>query len=104
MAIQNAPPNYVDIAIKIAADGDRTCMLPFVWFKNGGERMNGLKPSLQTTIKILLSKGISHREIKRKTGINRRTIRRYAGICDSGMVPGLADSKCPILQEVATGF
>lgn len=65
--------------------------------------MNVLKPSLQTTIKILLSKGLSHREIKRKTGINRRTIRRYARICDSGMGSGPADSKYPTLQEVATG-
>ncbi|HSW39288.1 MAG TPA: IS21 family transposase, partial [Acidobacteriota bacterium] len=65
--------------------------------------MNVLKPSLQTTIKILLNKGISHREIKRKTGINRRTIRRYARICDSGMVSDSVDSKYPTLQEVATG-
>jgi transposase/5S rRNA maturation endonuclease (ribonuclease M5) len=65
--------------------------------------MNVLKPSLQTTIKVLLSKGISHREIKRKTGINRRTIRRYAAAGDSGRVSGSADSKCATPQEVATG-
>jgi len=65
--------------------------------------MNVLKPSLQTTIKILLSKGISHREIKRKTGINRRTIRHYARMCDSGSIDGSEDSKYPTLQEVATG-
>jgi transposase len=65
--------------------------------------MNVLKPSLQTTIKILLSKGISHREIKRKTGINRRTIRRYARMCDPGTIDKAANSKYPTLKEVATG-
>jgi hypothetical protein len=37
-----------DIAIKIAADGDRTSMFPFIRFTNGGERMNVLKPSWLT--------------------------------------------------------
>ena len=45
--------------------------------------MNVLKPSLQTTIKTLLSKEISQREIERKTGIDRKTIRRYARLSDS---------------------
>jgi transposase len=40
--------------------------------------MNVLKPDLQTTIKTLLKKGVSQREIERKTGIDRKTIRRYA--------------------------
>jgi transposase/5S rRNA maturation endonuclease (ribonuclease M5) len=64
--------------------------------------MNVLKPSLKTTIKILLSKGISHREIAGKTGINRRTIRRYARMFDLGAIEASSDdSKCPTL---ATGF
>jgi hypothetical protein len=42
--------------------------------------MNVLKPDLQTTIKTLLSKGVSQREIERKTGIDRKTIRKYARI------------------------
>jgi len=64
--------------------------------------MNVLKPSLKTTIKILLSKGISHREIASKTGINRRTIRRYARMFDLGVIEASShDSKCP---TPATGF
>ena len=40
--------------------------------------MNVLKPDLQATIKTLLDKGMTQREIQRKTGIDRKTIRRYA--------------------------
>jgi hypothetical protein len=40
--------------------------------------MNVLKPALQSTVKTLLSREISQREINRKTGIDRKTIRRYA--------------------------
>jgi transposase/5S rRNA maturation endonuclease (ribonuclease M5) len=65
--------------------------------------MNVLKPSLQTTIETLLNRGTSQREIERKTGINRRTIRRYAGLYKP-IVPGEADnSKYPTFPEVATG-
>ncbi len=64
--------------------------------------MNVLKPSLKTTIKILLSKGISHREIASNTGINRRTIRRYARMFDLGAIEASSDdSKYP---TPATGF
>jgi len=65
--------------------------------------MNVLKPSLQTTIKTLLSKEISQREIERKTGIDRKTIRRYGRL--SGLITAeeADDSKSPTLQEVATG-
>jgi hypothetical protein len=65
--------------------------------------MNVLKPSLQTTIKILLSKGISHRELERTTGINRKTIRHYARMCDSGTTEGFDGSKSPTYLETATG-
>jgi len=65
--------------------------------------MNVLKPSLQTTIKTLLDKEISQREIERKTGINRRTIRRYAGLCGLSATEEAADSKYPTSPEVATG-
>jgi len=64
--------------------------------------MNVLKPSLQTTIKILLNKEISQREIERKTGINRRTIRRYARLADLSATAD-ADSKSSTSPEVATG-
>jgi transposase len=62
--------------------------------------MNVLKPVLLTTIKILLSKEISQREIERKTGIDRKTIRRYARICDASSTEGAEYSKSPTL---ATG-
>ena len=65
--------------------------------------MNVLKPSLQTTIKTLLSKDISQREIERKTGINRKTIRRYARLPDLGATPHAEDSKFPTSLQVATG-
>ena len=63
--------------------------------------MNVLKPALQTTIKTLLSKEISQREIERKTGIDRKTIRRYARVCDPSATEDADDSKSPTL---ATGF
>jgi len=65
--------------------------------------MNVLKPSLQTTIKTLLDNEISQREIERKTGIDRKTIRRYARLADAGATDGAADSKSPTSLEVATG-
>ena len=40
--------------------------------------MNALKPSTKTTIITLLQNGISDREINRKTGVDRKTIRKYA--------------------------
>jgi transposase len=65
--------------------------------------MNVLKPSLQTTIQTLLIKGLSQREIKRKTGINRRTIRRYARLCELSATEEAINSKYPTSPEVATG-
>jgi len=65
--------------------------------------MNVLKPSLQTTIKTLLSKEISQREIERKTGIDRKTIRRYGRISGLIATEEADDSKSPTLREVATG-
>ena len=37
-----------------------------------------MKPHLRTTIETLLARGASHREIARRTGVDRKTIRRYA--------------------------
>jgi transposase len=65
--------------------------------------MNVLKPSLQTTIKTLLSKEISQREIERKTGIDRKTIRRYDRLWDLSATQEVDDSKSPTSPEVATG-
>ena len=65
--------------------------------------MNVLKPHLQTTVKTLLGKGISQREINRKTGVDRKTIRKYGRL--DGLVSGQGAfaSKSPSEQEVATG-
>ena len=65
--------------------------------------MNVLKPSLQTTIKTLLNNEISQREIERKTGIDRKTIRRYARLSDPSTTENGDDSKSPTSLEVATG-
>lgn len=46
-----------------------------------------MKAHLRTTIETLLSCGASHREIKRRTGVDRKTIRRYALASKS---PGVA--------------
>ncbi len=65
--------------------------------------MNVLKPALQSTVKTLLSKEISQREINRKTGIDRKTIRRYARSYDLTAAQETEFSKSPTQEEVATG-
>ena len=62
----------------------------------GTERMNVLHPNKKAAIITLLTNGISHREIKRKVGVDRKTIRKYARM--HGQPP--AESKSP---GVATG-
>ena len=49
--------------------------------------MNVLKPHLRITIDTLLKGGATHREIERRTGVDRKTIRRYARAANS---PGVA--------------
>jgi transposase len=49
--------------------------------------VNVLKQHLRVTIQTLLSKGASQREIERRTGVDRKTIRRYAVAANS---PGVA--------------
>lgn len=39
--------------------------------------MNVLKPHLRTTIETLLARGVTQREIERRTGVDRKTIRKY---------------------------
>ena len=51
--------------------------------------MNVLKPHLKATIKTLLDKGVSQWEIHQKTGIDRKTIRRYGRIYN--LLPGAED-------------
>jgi transposase len=63
--------------------------------------MNVLKPHLQTTIKTLLDRGVGQREIERKIGVDRKTIRRYERIHDLVDLEGNDPSKSP---TPATGF
>lgn len=49
--------------------------------------MNVLKPHLRITVETLLRGGASHREIERRTGVDRKTIRRVAREANS---PGVA--------------
>jgi len=65
--------------------------------------MNVLKPDLQTTIKTLLGKGMSQREIHRKTEIDRKSIRRYARSYHLVASEETVHSKSPTQQGVATG-
>jgi len=65
--------------------------------------MNVLKPNLKTTVETLLDKGISQREINRKTGINRKTIRRYDRLYHEALSEGAEHLKYPTLERVATG-
>jgi len=65
--------------------------------------MNVLKPNLKATVITLLKKGISQREINRKTGINRKTIRRYAQLYALMSSEESEHSKYPTSEGVATG-
>lgn len=58
--------------------------------------MNVLKPHLQTTIWTLLRAGNSQREIERRTGIYRHTIRAWA----SALTPRLI----PLRRQTAPGW
>ena len=49
--------------------------------------MNVLKPHLRITVDTLLERGATHREIARRTGVDRKTIRHYARTANS---PGVA--------------
>ena len=66
--------------------------------------MNVLKPNLKTTVKTLLDKGISQREINRKTGINRKTIRKYCQLYHLVPPEDNDHSNYPTGEGVATGF
>ena len=65
--------------------------------------MNVLKPHLKATVKTLLGKGISQREINRKTGVDRKTIRKYGRLDSLVAGQGALAPKSPTAQEVATG-
>lgn len=53
--------------------------------------MNVLKPHRHIMVETLLSSGATHREIERRTGVDRETIRRYA----RGVAPGASNSPTP---------
>ena len=67
--------------------------LPHLWppkllpFCPGSEELNVLKPHLQITIATLLARGESQHEIARRTGVDRKTIRRYAEKGDRFIIP-----------------
>jgi len=65
--------------------------------------MNVLKQDLQATIKILISKDLTQREINRKIGIDRKTIRKYTRSYDLVASQETEHSKSPAQQDVATG-
>ena len=54
--------------------------------------MNVLKPNVRITVQTLLKNGTSQREIERVTGVDRKTIRRYAREANS---PGVATGSEP---------
>lgn len=53
--------------------------------------MNVLKPHRRIMVETLLSSGATQREIERRTGVDRKTIRRYA----SGSIPDAPNSSTP---------
>jgi len=66
--------------------------------------MNVLKPNLKSTVETLLGRGISHRELHRKTGIDRKTIRKYDRLYHLSELKGDDPSNASLSEEVATGF
>jgi transposase len=50
--------------------------------------LNVLKAHLRITLQTLLQQGVSQREIERVTGIDRKTIRRYAAATSPGVATG----------------
>lgn len=72
--------------------------------------MNVLKPHLRITIETLLRYGVSQREIRRRTGVDRKTIRRYAErlksptpATGSGGLPGQIPPPWPPAPAGGTG-
>ncbi len=58
--------------------------------------MNVLKRHLRITIETLASCGVSRREIAGRTGVDRKTIRKYLGQAKS---PGVATGSEPVVIE-----
>jgi transposase len=54
--------------------------------------VNVLKQHLRVTIATLLAHGASQHEIARRTGVDRKTVRRYAAAANSPMATGSASA------------
>jgi len=67
----------------------------------GGKGLNVLKAHLRVTIRTLLSTGTRQREIERLTGVDRKTIRRYAagGANSPGVATGSDGRENTVLGE-----
>ena len=52
-----------------------------------------MKSHLRVTIETLVSRGVSRREIAKRTGVDRKTVRRYA---DQANSPGVATGSAPV--------
>ena len=63
--------------------------------------MNVLKPHLRITIETLLTSGTSQHEIARRTGVDRKTIRRYAALANSPRVATGSDGTESPLRPAA---
>ncbi len=58
--------------------------------------MNVLKSHLRITVETLLGTGVPQREIERRTGVDRKTIRRYARLANS---PGVATGSAGAVDQ-----
>jgi transposase len=59
--------------------------------------VNVLKPHLRIMIATLLASGVMHREIERRTEVDRKTIRRYARAANS---PGVATGSVVVRDQI----
>jgi hypothetical protein len=57
--------------------------------------VNVLKPYLKSTVFTLIAQDVSHREIHRLTGIDRKTIRYYAQSMPTEAAAGDSNSYTP---------
>jgi transposase len=57
--------------------------------------VNVLKAHLRITVETLLAKGASQREIERRTGVDRKTIRRY-----TANSPGVATGSVAVRRQL----
>ena len=66
--------------------------------------MNVLKPAKKVTLQTLLNNDVSQREISRKVGIDRKTIRKYER--ELNLIPSTQSRDVDLLitEGVATGF